>query len=93
MKSYGVEIPQSALDKVTARVESGKPFTTSEIERVLINAGVPEYRGKYPVTMRAAGRIVQAWRRSGEVLRIAQSRFQHRAGRLSDSAAAPQVKP
>lgn len=78
---------------MTARVESGKPFTTSEIERVLINAGVPEYRGKYPVTMRAAGRIVQAWRRSGEVLRIAQSRFQHRAGRLSDSAAAPQVKP
>lgn len=81
MKSYGVEIPQSALDKVTALVETGEPFTTREIERALINAGVPEYRRQYPVTMRAAARIAQAWRRSGDVQRIAQTVFQY-TGRL-----------
>lgn len=77
MKSYGVEIPQSALDKVTARIESGEPFRTSTIEAVLVNAGVPSYRGSYPVTMRAADRIVQAWRRSGEVLRTGHREFRY----------------
>lgn len=79
VKSYGVEIPQSALDKVTALVETGEPFTTSEIERVLINAGVPEYHQHYPVAMRAADRIVQAWRRSGEVQRICEHVWTHKA--------------
>jgi len=86
MKVHGFEITQSMLDKVSARIESGVPFRTTMIERILIGCGVPDMSGLHAIANRAADRIVQACRKTGMIEQVSRSVFQRTCLQIEDCA-------